>query len=139
MSHICGMDSVCCLRATRDSRENNCAHESVKSNSRAGQFQQKASKLQTLVGFFWNPIGCKQWHTREGFDRPPPPEPGKKLSQKHDIISEGSSFSNTFPKIDKNSNFYRIFIKISPISCVFRPNARKFTSGFLNILKNRLK
>ena len=47
-------------------------------------------------------------------------------------------FARAFPKIDQNSifllNFHhklQNFLKISPTNCVFRPNARRFNTGFI--------
>ena len=67
----------------------------------------------------------------------PPPEIVK-IVVENDVISEGSIFSTTFPKIDKNSiflmNFYQKISKFSqnfPTICICRPNARKINDGFL--------
>ena len=84
-----------------------------------------------------------QGRSQGGRGKSPPPKP-KKLLEKNGVTSEGSIFSNKFPKIKtKIQFFYRIFIKnflkISQQLAYFVQMRGELTQGLLNFLKNMLK
>ena len=80
-----------------------------------------------------------------GVFNPPPPHNRKKLLQKNDVIPSSSICSKSFPKIDKNTMFYCIFIKnfqnflkISQQFVIFVQRREEFTHRLLNFQKNML-
>ena len=72
-------------------------------------------------------------------ERSTPPPKLKNCCRKMMLFPKALFLATTFPKTDKNSiflmNFYQKISKFSqnfPTICIFRPNARKITAGFLN-------
>ena len=84
-------------------------------------------------------IGAARGGHRERSPPPPPPRNRKQCWRKMVLFPKALFLATTFPKLAKNSifllNFYQKFSKFSQnfqTISIFRPNARKSNTGFVN-------